>query len=696
MFRIAKPIVVKETENVLNAFAEFAAETSSLSGAELHICAADFYRVTVNGQFVAHGPARTAKGYARMDRIPLDGFGTDGQQNRVVISVAGYQCRSMSTVQQRMFLWAEIVRDGEVLAATGRDFAGFLTGAKVRKTARYSVQRHFLEEWDLRSSLRARPVPVEVMEDPPQVIERIAPYPAYTDTALAAASSLGAFRHEPPEKIKTNAYSFQPDDYWGSYRDDEVKHSYIWVQEQKQLPDCGEAALPVEIPAGRYAIFQFQLMQTGFLQLSGTAEEGTEAVLAFSEHAAPDHFAFTDMNAQNVIDLTLGGAFDLLSFEPYTFRFAALFVRAGSVRLEGFGAKSYVGDVSDVLIPDEVTDPCLRKIYSGAVRTFAHNALDLYTDCPSRERAGWLCDSYFTGKVEYCLHGKTPVEDAFLENYRLYRNEGEYPAGILPMCYPSETQGRHTFIPQWTMWYILEVEDYINHRGHRDAREAFRKSIYALLAFYAQYENGDGLLESLPSWNFIEWSRANKWTQNVNYPTNFLYSEVLRCVSRLYGDSAAAEKAERVAEETIRQSFNGSLFLDHAVRENGTLKRCQDCSETGQYYAILFGGFDLMEPMYAELRHLVLDFFRADRTELLEEIVPVNAFIGAYLRLEVLLKMGENRRVLESLKDFFGGMVEKTGTLWELRQCRGSLDHGFAAYALVAMRKALGIDSGNL
>ena len=74
MFRTAKPIYVKELSGVMNAFATFAAQVDSLSGAELHICAADLYRVSVNGRFVASGPARTAKGYARMDCIPLDGL----------------------------------------------------------------------------------------------------------------------------------------------------------------------------------------------------------------------------------------------------------------------------------------------------------------------------------------------------------------------------------------------------------------------------------------------------------------------------------------------------------------------------------------------------------------------------------------------------------------------------------------------
>ena len=119
MFRTAKPIYVKELSGVMNAFATFAAQVDSLSGAELHICAVDLYRVSVNGRFVASGPARTAKGYARMDCIPLDGLGRKSG-NQIIISVLGYGCRSLSTVLQPMFLWAEVVRNGEVLAATGR------------------------------------------------------------------------------------------------------------------------------------------------------------------------------------------------------------------------------------------------------------------------------------------------------------------------------------------------------------------------------------------------------------------------------------------------------------------------------------------------------------------------------------------------------------------------------------------------
>lgn len=692
MFKIAKPISVKELQGVMNSYATFVAKVPSLKNAKIQICAADYYRLTVNGRFVATGPARAAKGYARLDEISLDEYAKEGE-NIIVISVAGYYCRSLSTVLQPMFLWAEVVKDETVIAATGKDFVCYLSDIKKFETERYSVQRHFIEEWDLTKPCFEKTGETFVVENPPKPIKRLAPYPDYTDVLLQKATVKGTTSTDSEIKARANFYSFLPSERWGRYLREQIeKHSYEWVQRQIQNPSANNVDLPLNLDGGEYATFDFSRIETGFLRLSGVANEKTEIVIAFAELSSSEKFTFTDTHAHNVVDLTVSGEFDFISFEPYTLRYAAVFVKNGSLKLSGFGIKNYGFDISKAEIPDEIVDEKLKKIYSSAMRTFAHNAVDIYTDCPSRERSGWLCDSYFTSKTEYCLTKKTAVEDAFLENFVLYKNEGEYPQGVLPMTYPADDQDDATFIPQWTMWYILEVEDYVNNRGHEKDVEKFRESVYGLINFYARYENADGLLESLPSWNFIEWSRANDWTKDVSYPTNFLYAEVLRCVARLYGDKVAAEKAEKVAKTAVSQSFNGKVFLDHAVREDGKLVLQSDCSETCQYYAMLFGGIDLKSTEYSELYRLVTEVFGAGRTTLLEEIAPINAFIGAYLRLEALLKMNENDVVIESIKTFFGDMANTTGTLWELREPRGSQDHGFASYALVAMRKALGID----
>lgn len=148
-------------------------------------------------------------------------------------------------------------------------------------------------------------------------------------------------------------------------------------------------------------------------------------------------------------------------------------------------------------------NPIHNEIHNVALRTFAHNAVDLFTDCPSRERVGWLCDSFFTGRAEYFLYGETPIEDAFLENYVLYKNDGSYPKGALPMCYPSDPYEEGVFIPQWNIWYVLEVCEYLNERRPDMDREIFKPSVMGVVSFLERYENADGLLENLPSWNFV-------------------------------------------------------------------------------------------------------------------------------------------------------------------------------------------------
>ena len=183
----------------------------------------------------------------------------------------------------------------------------------------------------------------------------------------------------------------------------------------------------------------------------------------------------------------------------------------------------------------------------------------------------------------------------------------------------------------------------------------------------------------------MEWSSANDWTENVNYPTNFLYAEMLRSIAALYGDDALMEKAHYVAKKTEELAFDGEVFVDNAVlNEDGVLQNTRNVSEAGQYYALLFGEVDLNEPKYAKLKQYVDDGFTSfepnDRS-----FVHVNAFIGMYLRICTLMKLEKKAVLKQDLKSFFGGMVASTGTLWEYKQFKGSFDHGFASLAALAI-----------
>ena len=114
MFKKAIPIFAKGEEKSLNYPLTLCATTDSLEGAKLYISAFSFYRLYVNGSFVCSGPARTAKGYARVDEIELDKYNIDGE-NSIEIQSVGYNCGSLSTARQSSFVVCELRRDDEVI-----------------------------------------------------------------------------------------------------------------------------------------------------------------------------------------------------------------------------------------------------------------------------------------------------------------------------------------------------------------------------------------------------------------------------------------------------------------------------------------------------------------------------------------------------------------------------------------------------
>lgn len=182
------------------------------------------------------------------------------------------------------------------------------------------------------------------------------------------------------------------------------------------------------------------------------------------------------------------------------------------------------------------------------------------------------------------------------------------------MCYPSD-HWNHNFIPQWAMWYILELKDFLERSPEVNA-EDYRKLCYDLLGFFARYENGDGLLDRLPGWKFVEWSRANDWVDDVNYPTNMLYSKTCQIIGKIYGDEALLQKAEAVKEKVIEKSFNGYFFEDHALyNEAGELVNAGDISECCQYYAIRFLDIDVEEEKYQVLKDAVLHYYLPEAEE---------------------------------------------------------------------------------
>ena len=277
MFDCAVPVWKKydSFDDAQNRHLIFREKLSSLCGVTLSVAASDFYRLRISGEFVGFGPARAARGYARVDEYDLSEY-DQGGECEIVIEVAGYHCRSLATVWQSSFLCAELKKDGKVLKYTGRDFPCYENLRRVRYVERYSVQRHYGEIYDggcddifaKQNLVSAMPI-----DEVPTFIPRHVPW-AYCEvrdvreffargTFCEAAGGREASGEFGTGK-KKNAYSFElsTEPGHGFFPEDKIPdkpYRYIASLDKKRV--TGGGVLPVSLNSGEWITVDFGMIQ---------------------------------------------------------------------------------------------------------------------------------------------------------------------------------------------------------------------------------------------------------------------------------------------------------------------------------------------------------------------------------------------------------------------------------------------------
>ncbi len=684
MFEEAKPVWFQGLEQEKNMHAGFRTVFPRFGKTELKLAGSTLYRVFLNGEFIQYGPARGPHGFYRVDELDLTDRLAEGD-NLLAVEVVGCNCNSFAYLNQPSFLQAELIVEGVVIAATGgAGFEALHLPERIRKVERYSFQRPFIEayslapgwdDWRHQVDASIESVPCAVQPEK-KLLERRISLSDFQCLETSSCVSCG-----------TLAYAEKPADRSGYWWMNDPRYatleSFMPEEFERDLLRTYQACDGSGGTDGRWEIRDLGTNLSGFVQLEVSCAEPVRLVAVFDELLIDGDIDLDRNKAINFVYYELQpGGYSLESIEPYTFRYLKIMVLGGEAEIRSAGIREYANPEANFRFESDDSD--LVKLFEAGRQTFRQNAVDLYMDCPGRERAGWLCDSFFTGRAEKLLCGGSKVERNFLENYLLPESFGDVPPGMLPMCYPSEHPGgRH--IPQWVMWLVLELEEYLGRTGDRDLIDRFEPKVDGFLSCLKPFENADGLLEKLPSWNFIEWSKANELTDDVNYPTNMLYAKTLETAARLYGRSELSGKAAAIHQTVREQSFNGTFFVDNSVRdENGVLKPSGECTEVCQYYAFFCG--TAVPSTDAGLWAYLLEHAGPNRAETCS-LHPANAFIGYYLRMDLLSRFGEGVRLLDEMKRYFLGMAERTGTLWERDDERSSCNHGFASYLCVLLAR---------
>lgn len=694
-FEKALPIFPKGYIDEKNVSVLFIEDFHKYEDVTLTIAGEIEFHIYLNGQLIGYGPVRAAHNYHRVSKYNLTNL---LENNRLAIILASYRVNNFDRISEPPFIQYELKSGEKVICHSYLNTKSYLYEPRYRKVTRLSYQRAFSESYNDKLTNDIFKYGYEINYQKAELIkneyghliDNNVHYPLLNEVpfVLKEKDSVST-----DESVKPYEDRYMYNKASGVFDKDEWE-----VDPNKVVSQFVHQKIKLDnnvLNANQSLAYESHISVTGLVKLDIDVLEDSELYVYFDEISSSKDmidFKFYRNTTHNIVLYQLKkGHYQLISFSPYTAKY---------LRVTNLKGQCVVNNVSMVLIenPDsyrlqyEFDDDKLKLIFDAARNTFASNAFDVLTDCPSRERAGWLCDGYFTGRSERLFTGYNFVEDNFLENYALYQYHGDVEKGMVPMCYPGDFFGNDQYIPNWAMFYVVELHSLLSRENNKELLQKSVNNLFGLVQFFKKYENEYGLLENLENWVFVEWSPANDEDsiKGVNIPSNALYASFLQCSGELLNDQSLIEKAKHIRKMIKELAFNGEFFVDNLIRnEKGQLVQNNRVGETTLYY--LFDFDVISKEEYPALFDKMVNLFgpTRDATKVYPDIYKSNAFIGDYLRLEVLLKYQRYDEVLKEAVDYFYNMAVVTGTLWEHEFVHGSLNHGFASYAANIIFEAL-------
>lgn len=681
--KIKSAVWAEGQKNQMNRAFAFVLDLGKKQMGEICLSAASCYKVIADGKLMGFGPNRTAHGYARAAVYPFNA-------QYITVEVQSHFVPNFCWVKREPF-FACVLKTESGKEYFAEDFNCFALSDRVQKVRRYSFQRGFCEtyinEKDRTALYFCKPqnafprVKTEKAELP-HLLPSETLNPALSEIFAEKVIDSGYCKTAPEiavyvdrteTLIGTVIEGFKRGE-WQDFSTDEISR-ITYLSGAKS----GDYA---------YETLDFSRIVTGIVEVEIIAGNAGEVFFAFDEILSDEKLKTIKPfrgDTANVFKWTVkkAGVYNLSAFEPYAFRYANVITSAGVKA--NVKVRAYENPEAGKML-FECDDKKIEQIMEAARHTFAHNAVDLLTDCPSRERAGWLSDSFFSSVAERVFTGDNKVERAFLQNYILADKSG-HPKGMIPRCYPADYYEEDGFIPNWSLWYILEIYKYFTQYGYDETVEKSRANVEGILNYFVDFENEFGVLEDLKGWIFVEWSAANNsdHINGINVPSNACYYASLLAAAKVYGIKGLKEKAEKVKDYLLKNAYVDGFFVDNLIRnEKGDIIPTENYTETCQYYMFFFKCAD--KHTHKELFDKMLnEYGKSDSSvsggnPVKKQLTPSNMIYGVYMRLELLMREQKRVELLNECVRYFYDMTQKTGTLWENNTASASCDHGFASY----------------
>jgi hypothetical protein len=414
------------------------------------ISADDYYKLYINGRFVAEGPTPSYPRSYFYNEIDITPFLSEGENTIAVHTYyQGLINRVWVSGDLLQMLWFELLADGNtVLVSDGSWRCKYHTG--YTQCGKFGYDTAYAECYDARSA-------------------------------------------------DADFYKADFDDSAFGYA--KVNQGKHWVLRKQATPTVEVYEVePEKIEKTDFGMRIYMATEAvGRLCFDAKGQAGDEIILHYGEELNEDGSVRFDMRCYCRYEekmLLSGGNDRLMQFDYKGFRYAEIICPAG-VDVENI--KMQVRHFPYTERHTYTTDnEKLRQVLSLCKNTIKYSTQEQFLDCPTREKGAYLGDLMVSGRAHAVLTGNTELLKQTIENFTKTSFISE---GLMACAGGSLMQeiGDYSLEFPAILNWIYSIDGDIEFLRRN---EPYATGIYN---HYKQYENSEGLLDRVIEWNLVDW-----------------------------------------------------------------------------------------------------------------------------------------------------------------------------------------------
>ena len=262
---------------------------------------------------------------------------------------------------------------------------------------------------------------------------------------------------------------------------------------------------------GNILFIDFGQEMVGSITANAKGEKGDKLILRFGEELNSDGSVRFDMrcNCRYEEEWILSGKEDCLQqFDYKAFRYCEIVVPDNvsitDVRMQ---VRHYPFEKKVVY---ETKNEKLKAVLKLCENTIHYGTQEVFVDCPTREKGQYLGDVCISGRAQCVLTGDTTL---IKKSIRDFCNSTFICKGVMAVSTSSfmqEIADYSLLLPALVLWVYKRDDDKL----FLSLTFPYIKGIYE---YFAQYGQGDGLIESVTEkWNLVDW--PDNLRDGYNFP----------------------------------------------------------------------------------------------------------------------------------------------------------------------------------